>query len=131
MLDSLIALGKPSLALRLRRGDASAFEQAIASIADSKVSAADRIQLLQIVGQVPTSDEAVAERLTAALLKVISEDKLQSIKSAAVAALAKAKGDVAQPLLDRWNEFGAETRTAVGALLASRPVLDVGLDSCG
>lgn len=122
VLDSLIALGRPSLALRLRRGDQAAFEQAIAFVSDAKNKLADRVQLLQIVGQVTSTDEQTAERLTGALLRLVSDDKQAAVRSAAVAALAVAKGEVAGPLLANWNDATAETRLAIGALLASRPV---------
>ena len=121
VLDSLIELGQPSLALRLRRGDKAAFEQAITFIADNKHPQAERVQLLQILGQVRSTDSNTSEQMTATLLRLVSEDKLQAIKSSAVAALALGHGDIAEPLLSQWSHMSAETRLAVGALFASRP----------
>lgn len=120
VLDSLIELGQPSLALRLRRGDKSAFEQAIAVVADSKQPQAERVQLLQILGQIRSTDPKTAEQMTAALLRLVAEDKLQAIKSSAVAALAQGQGEIAESLLVLWDKMSVETRLAVGALLASR-----------
>ncbi len=121
VLDSLIELGQPSLALKLRRGDKSAFEEAIAVVSDVKKPQAERVQLLQILGQVRSADIKTAENLTAALLKLVTEDKLQPVKSAAVAALAQGQGEIAESLLVRWSEMSKDTQLAVGALFASRP----------
>jgi putative heme-binding domain-containing protein len=121
VLDSLIELGQPSLALRLRRGDKAAFEQAITVIADSKQPQAERVQLLQILGQVRSTDSKTAKQMTAALLRLVAEDKLQPIRSSAVAALALGRGEIAGSLLSQWSTMSTETRLAVGALLASRP----------
>ena len=121
VLDSLIDLGQPSLALRLRRGDNSAFERAIEIVADSKKPTADRVQLLQILGQVRSTNQATAERLTTSLLHIVAADKPQTVKSSAIAALAMCPGDVAEPLLAKWSDLSQESRAAVGALFASRP----------
>ena len=120
VLDSLIELGQPSLALRLRRGDKAAFEQAMTVIADSKQPQAERVQLLQILGQVQSKDSKTAEQMTTTLLSMVAEDKLQPIKSSAVAALAQGQGEIAESLLSQWSKMSVETRLAVGALLASR-----------
>jgi putative heme-binding domain-containing protein len=120
VLNSLIELGQPSLALRLRRGDKMAFEQAMTVVADSKQPQAERVQLLQILGQVQSKDSKTAEQMTATLLRMVTGDKLQPIKSAAIAALAHGQGEVAESLLSQWSQMSIETRLAVGALLASR-----------
>jgi len=121
VLDSLIELGQPSLALRLRRGDNVAFEQAITFVADSKQPQAQRVQLLQILGQVRPTNSKTADQMTAALLRLVAEDMLQVIKSSAVAALALGQGEIAESLLSQWDKMSTETRLAVGALFASRP----------
>ncbi len=120
VLDSLIELGAPSLALRLRHGDKAAFEQAITAVTDSKQPQAERVQLLQILGQLRSEDSKTAEQMTAALLRLIAKDKVQAIKSSAVAALALGQGKIAESLLSQWATMSKETRLAVGALLASR-----------
>lgn len=121
VLDKLIELGQPSLALRLRRGDQAAFDQAIKVVGDSGHPQAERVQLLQILGQVQPSDKKTSQQLTAALLRLVADDKLQAIKSSAVAALAIGRDAIAEPLLSQWSTMSTDTRLAVGALLASRP----------
>ena len=121
VLDSLIDLGQPSLALRLRRGDKAAFEQAIEFVADAKKPPVDRVQLLQILGQVRSTDQPTAKKLTTALLRIIAEDKQQTVKSSAIAALGISRGEIAEPLLAKWRDLSADSRSAVGALFASRP----------
>ncbi len=120
VLDSLIELGRPSLALRLRRGDKAAFEQAITTVADIRQPPAERVQLLQILGQLRSTDSKTAEQMTAALLRLVAEEKIQAIKSSAVAALALGQGNIAESLLSQWATLSKDTRLAVGALLASR-----------
>ncbi len=121
VLASLIDLGQPSLALRVRHGERAAFDDAIAFVGEAKNAYTDRVQLLQILGQVGTTDTKTAENLTATLMRLITNDKRQEIKSAAVAALAIGNGDIAQPLFAHWSDYSRDTRFAVGALLASRP----------
>jgi putative heme-binding domain-containing protein len=58
--------------------------------------------------------------MTAALLRLVAQDKLQAIKSSAVAALALGQGEIAESLLSLWSTMSNETRLATGALFASR-----------
>ncbi len=121
VLNNLIDLGQPSLALRLRRGDASAFEEAITTLSDVKKTPAVRIQLLQILAQVQPKDAKLSAQLTAAILQVVANDKSAAIKAAAIGSLAPVHVDIAKPLIALWPKFDNEGRTAAGALLASRP----------
>ena len=81
LVEALAARGGGSLALRLRLGDAKALDEALATIVDAKAKENDRLQLIQVFGEVSQP------RSVPGLLKVLGESRQANLQQAALTAL--------------------------------------------
>jgi putative heme-binding domain-containing protein len=117
VLDAMARLGEPSLALRLRRGDASAQEQAAKLVADPKADLPARLQVARILGEVPGPAGMQA------LLSVCCDQKadLQLRLAAASSLAAYDDPAIADRVLEHWHEWPADLRSSAGAMLVAKP----------
>lgn len=117
VLDAMAILGEPSLALRLRRGDATAQQEAAKLLGDAKANLHARLQVARILGEVPGPAGMQA------LLDVCCDPKANlELRLAAASSLA-AYDDPAIPdrVLEHWHEWPADLRASAGAMLVAKP----------
>jgi putative membrane-bound dehydrogenase-like protein len=115
LTDALAARGGGSLALRLRQGDAGAIDTALQTIADTAAREAERLQLIQIMGEVSQP------RAVAALLGVLDDAAHPKVREAALHALqVYADARVGTEVVKRYADLPPDLRSAAQALLASR-----------
>ncbi|MGN6547547.1 MAG: c-type cytochrome, partial [Aureliella sp.] len=117
VLDALARLGEQSLALRLRRGDAAAQEQAAKLLADPKADLQARLQVARILGEVPGPAGMQA------LLDVCCDQKANlQLRLAAASSLAAYNDPaIAGRVLEHWQEWPADLRSSAGAMLVAKP----------
>jgi putative membrane-bound dehydrogenase-like protein len=119
--DQLVAAiaksGGGSTALKLRQGDAEAIQLAIESVESGKGSASDRLQFLQIFGEIRRPE------FIPVLLKVVDSEKSAELVSAALTAL-QAFDDlrVGQSVVKSLKGLPADARLVAETLLGSRSV---------
>lgn len=124
--DQLVAAiaesGGGSTALKLRQGDADAIESAVAAIQQGQGRAEDRLQYLQIFGEVRRPE------FIPVLLQVVGSEKNASLVSAALTAL-QAFDDlrIGQSVVESLPEIPEDARLVAETLLSSRPVWAVEL----
>ncbi|MCH8042678.1 MAG: c-type cytochrome [Planctomycetes bacterium] len=114
----IVAAGGGSLALRIRRGDAAAVREALATVADAKADTLKRRELVQIVGEVKIPGAAPA---MLAILSAGSSD--DALKMAALTSLqaydeASIGAEVSRHYAGKLSD---DVRAAAETLLASRP----------
>ncbi|MCH8923256.1 MAG: c-type cytochrome, partial [Planctomycetes bacterium] len=114
----IAAAGGGSLALRIRRGDAAAVREAMATIADAKADQLKRREMVQIVGEVKVPGAAPA---MLAILSAGSSD--DALKMAALTSLqayneATIGAEVSRHYAGKLSD---DVRAAAETLLASRP----------
>jgi putative heme-binding domain-containing protein len=116
VLAALERLGEPPLGLRLRRGDATAVQQALAVLRDPQANFALRTQVARILGEIPSAGGHVP------LLEISCDASAKlELRTAAVAALAAYNDPTIAPrILESWKAFPADLRAAAGAMLASK-----------
>ena len=109
---------KPNLAavrLGVRIGSKSAFEQAVALVASDKTSKAERIKLIQVLG------ESATPGAQAALLKLIGPKQPTDLRAAAMAALARYDDKaIAEQVLALLPGMKEDLRQRAYALLCGR-----------
>ncbi len=117
VLEGMSRLGQPSLALRLRRGDASAQEEAAKLLANPKGDAATRLQVARIFGEVPGPAGLDA------LLKVCTDDKANvQLRMAAASSLASySDPKISEQLIEGWSKWPGDLRSSAGAMLVAKP----------
>ena len=119
--DQLVAAiarsGGGSTALKLRQGEADAIKLAIDQVEAGQGSADDRLQYLQIFGEVRRPE------FIPVLLKVVASEKNAELVSAALTAL-QAFDDlrVGQSVVKSLQGIPADARLVAETLLGSRPV---------
>ncbi|NQV27981.1 MAG: c-type cytochrome [Rhodopirellula sp.] len=119
--DQLVAAiaksGGGSTALKLRQGDAAAIKTAVTAVQTGQGSAVDRLQYLQIFGEVRRPE------FIPVLLKVVDSEKNAELVSAALTAL-QAFDDlrVGQSVVKSLKGIPADARLVAETLLSSRPV---------
>jgi len=119
--DQLVAAiaksGGGSTALKLRQGDAEAIKTAVTAVESGKDSATDRLQYLQIFGEIRRPE------FIPVLLKVVDSDKNADLVSAALTAL-QAFDDlrVGQSVVKSLKGIPGDARLVAETLLGSRPV---------
>lgn len=118
LVEAMAATGGGSLPLRVRRGDSPAIDEAITFALDAKRPAAERIEYLEMLGDVRPA--AALDPLTG--LAVV-DDLPDPIRIAALAAL-QGYGDprIAARVLDVLQHLSPPSREAALNLVASRPV---------
>lgn len=116
LLDDLIALGQPSLPLRLRRADKAAIDEAIALLINTKASAPSRIQIAQLVG------EMRCEEAFPSLLQISSNSvESESIREAAISALAAFDDPkVPETMIRVWGGLTPKLRAVAGSVFGAR-----------
>jgi putative membrane-bound dehydrogenase-like protein len=100
----------------LRLGSPQGYERALAIVADAKAPAADRSNLIEVLGQT-AKPECIP-----VLLRVLSEGKGDEVRGAALAALQPfAEERVTRAVLDAYPSLSAALRSKAQTLLCSRP----------
>ncbi|HQU43160.1 MAG TPA: c-type cytochrome, partial [Pirellulales bacterium] len=115
LVDAMSKFGGQSLTLSLRQGKPEAVEQAVALIADDKTDGNQRLQYIQIFGEVrqPACVPVLLE-----LLQATSDDGL---RTAALAALEKYEApEIAATVLTLYPQWTDDVRSVAQSLLASR-----------
>lgn len=109
--------GGGSTALKLRQGDAQAIKTAVISVESGNGTATDRLQYLQIFGEIRRPE------FIPVLLKVVDSDKNADLVSAALTAL-QAFDDlrVGQSVVKSLKGIPGDARLVAETLLGSRPV---------
>ena len=109
--------GGGSTALKLRQGDAEAIKTAVTAVETGNGSATDRLQYLQIFGEIRRPE------FIPVLLKVVDSDKNAGLVSAALTAL-QAFDDlrVGQSVVRSLKGIPGDARLVAETLLGSRPV---------
>jgi putative membrane-bound dehydrogenase-like protein len=119
--DQLVAAiaksGGGSTALKLRQGDAAAIKTTVIAVETGQGSAADRLQYLQIFGEIRRPE------FIPVLLKVVDSEKNADLVSAALTAL-QAFDDlrVGQSVVKSLKGIPGDARLVAETLLGSRPV---------
>jgi putative membrane-bound dehydrogenase-like protein len=104
------------LRLALRLGDAEAHAEALRGVADAKRPEAERVGLLDALGQVARADDRPA------LLAVLQGATTDTLRGAALATLQTyASAEVYGALLALYPKWSATMRSKAQAFLASRP----------
>ncbi len=115
LIAAISKVGGVSLALRLRQGDAAALDEALKIIADEKAKSGDRLQLIQIFGEVQQP------RSVPVLLQVAEHSKDTPVRSAALGALqAYDDAKIAAEVVRLHNTLPGDARDVAQSLLASR-----------
>jgi len=116
---SRIERESPSLALlrlKVRLGDAAAYERLLRTAADTKTRDAERAALVETVGQVGTAD------CVPTLLGVLASAKSESLRGTTLTALQSFDApQVSAALLDQYAKASAATRGRIQNVLVSRP----------
>jgi putative heme-binding domain-containing protein len=120
VIDAMVQLGQPSLTLLVRRGDADALDQAVATLLNSQSPDALRAPLARLAGELahvrgrPGMFEALVNVAKDHGSKVL-------VRGAALSALSGYDDmRVAEEILGCWSELPQELRPVAGAVLASR-----------
>lgn len=119
--DELVAAisnsGGGSTALRLRQGEVGAIEEAVKAVTNPKAKHEDRVQFLEVFGEIRRSE------FIPTLLKVATQEKDAVLVSAALTAL-QAFDDlrVGREVVKHLTKLPADSRLAAETLLASRSV---------
>ena len=119
--DQLVAAiaksGGGSTALKLRQGDATSIKLAVDSVASGKGSTGDRLQYLQIFGEIRRPE------FIPVLLNIVDSEKNADLVSAALTAL-QAFDDlrVGQSVVKSLNGIPGDARLVAETLLGSRPL---------
>lgn len=121
LTDALANSGGGSLALRLRQGDAAAIREAAKLAADPNTDAAQRIQYLEVFGEIRQRD------LIPLLTEVALSDDDQAIVSAALTSLQPFRDLQVSSIVQHFRQFTDESRGVVETLLSSRATWAVAL----
>jgi putative membrane-bound dehydrogenase-like protein len=106
----------------LRLGDPQGYDRALAIAADPKAPDADRIGLIEVLGQ------AGKPQCVPVLLRVLAEAKGDNVRGAALAALQPFADDrVIRAVLDVYPKLSAGLRGRAQTLLCSRPASSLAL----
>ena len=115
LTDALAARGGGSLALRLRQGDARAQDMALQTIEDTAAKEEERLQLIQILGEVPQP------RAVPALLAVLDDAKHPKVQEAGLHALqVYSDAVIGAEVVKRYPDWTPHLRGPAQTLLASR-----------
>jgi len=116
--DLIIAIAKSgggSLPLKVRQGDETAIDQALATIADPKAPRKDRLQLIQVLGQVKL------QQCVPVLLTQLKENKDETIAREILSALPQyEQSEIAIAVVGQWPQFSADVQSVALTLLTSR-----------
>lgn len=117
LLSAMTSRGAASLALRLRQSEKKAITEAMERIVDDKVKKGERIQLIQILGQV---HPAAAKDL---LVQMATSSRNQDIQVASISALQSYEDErVATALIQSISSMSPDAKSVSISVLSSRPV---------
>jgi putative membrane-bound dehydrogenase-like protein len=115
----------PSLALlrlKVRLGDAGAYERLLRAVGDAKTRDTDRAALVETLGQVGTVD------CVSTLLGVLTSTRSESVRAATLTALQSFDApQTPAALLDLYAKASASTRARIQNVLVSRPTSSLAL----
>ena len=115
LVRALSASGGGSLALRLRQDNAAALDEALEIIADSQAPVAERMQYIQVLGQIKQP------RSVNPLLTVFQQADVPALQSAALTALQSfTDPSIATTILQEYASLPAEVRETADVVLSSR-----------
>ena len=115
LVEAMSKFGGQSVTLALRQGKPEAVEQALAAIADDKADANQRLQYIQIFGEVRQT------RSVPVLLKLVQSTADDGLRTAALAALEKYDDpQIAATVLAGYSQWTEDVRSVALSLLAGR-----------
>lgn len=115
LIAAIIRTGFASPALKLRQGDPEMVAEALRIVADSKAPLANRLQFIQIFGQVKQP------LCVPVLMKLLIESKEEPILREVLSTLPQYdQSEIAQTTIDRFNSFNSEVQSVALTLLTSR-----------
>lgn len=115
LVTAITRSGGGSTALKVRQGDAAAVDTALAVIADAKASAKDRLQYIQVLGQVKQP------RCVPVLLTQLRESPDENIQREILTALPQyEQPEIAKTVLERWSKLSPDVQSVALTLLTSR-----------
>jgi putative membrane-bound dehydrogenase-like protein len=107
--------GGGSLSLRLRRGDASAVDEALKVLGSGRATRNERLRVLEVLGEVRQA------RALPVLMRVLSEDRDAALRQAALTALQPYDDPaVARTVVRLHDKLPSDVRAAAQTLLLSR-----------
>ncbi len=116
LLQAVSLLGEPSLALRLRRGDADASHEAIEILRSSHGMAETRVQLITILRELPQPDAGPVLAFV-----TLNSEESEPVRIAAAAALRSYEdSNIDWQLLGDWPNLSVPLRNMVANVLASK-----------
>ncbi|MEZ6059636.1 MAG: c-type cytochrome [Planctomycetaceae bacterium] len=117
LVEALAATGGGSTALRLRQGNPDAIEAAVAAVGDSNAGKADRLQYLEIFGQIRRPE------FIPVLLSVVNgESDAELVASALTSLQAFDDQRIGQAVVSAFAKLPDDARPVAETLLVSRPV---------
>ena len=115
LIAAIAKSGGGSLALRMRQSEAKALEEGLAIAKNEKAKAEDRIQLIDILGQLSRQDSLPT------LLAIAEATQNNDVRSTALNALNSYEDPaVAKSVLKFYNQISGDTQQVAASLLASR-----------
>jgi putative membrane-bound dehydrogenase-like protein len=115
LASALEQSGGGSEVLALRRKQPEAVEKALKLIADAKVDAQRRVQSIQALGEIRE------RRCIPVLLKLVGESRDDTLRMAALAALASFDDPaIATEIIRAWGSLTDDVRQVAASILASR-----------
>src|SRR5262249_49033937 len=115
LAESLARLGGSSIALGLRQHRPEALDKALAVLADNKADLSERLQYVQIFGEVPQP------RCLPVLLRMVQRSPDDTLRMAALTALQSYDDpQIATTVLQLYPQFTEDVRSVAQTLLASR-----------
>jgi putative heme-binding domain-containing protein len=115
LLSALATTGNAPLVLRIRQGEASAVDEALAQIQDAKAKLEDRLLYTRTLGEV-REPKAVKP-----LLSLVTSDHLAALRKAALVALTAYEDDaIGASVVAALSKIPGDVRPSAFALLTSR-----------
>jgi putative heme-binding domain-containing protein len=115
LVDAMARLGGGSVSLGLRQGRADAIDKALAIIADDKADAGERLQLVQVFGEVKQP------RCIPGLLNLVASAKDDGLRMAALTALQPYDDQqIGRVTIQAYGNMTDDVRSVAQTLLVSR-----------
>ncbi|MES2788073.1 MAG: PVC-type heme-binding CxxCH protein [Planctomycetota bacterium] len=115
LVTAIAQSGGGSTALKVRQGDAAAIDEALAVIANPKAAAKDRLQYIQVLGQVKQP------RSVPVLLSLLKETGDEAMQREILTSLPQyEQPEIATTVLELWKKFSPDVQSVALTLLSSR-----------
>jgi putative heme-binding domain-containing protein len=115
LIEAMAKRGGGSLSLRLRQGDGKAVDEALKVIGDARAARKERLRLLETFGEVRQP------RAVPVLLRVLAEDRDETLRQAALTALQPYDDPaVGRTVVRLHDRLPPDVRAAAQTLLLSR-----------